>query len=105
MASTTNSTTYTELIQHVSSDQNNNTNDDGEMVESETMEWNSAIEGRHYEIYMPMFSYLLGMYLITVGKDTVDFVFKKQELRTQSQIGTNLSNLLILTLSVISTPF
>ena len=55
-------------LDHLSTTQNSS-----DMVESEIMEWNSVVETRHYEIYMPVFSYLLGMYLITVGKE---FIYK-----------------------------
>lgn len=51
-----------------SEDQNNSNFSEMEEVHSESMEWSSAVQGRNYEIYMPVFSYLLGMYLITVGK-------------------------------------
>ena len=54
--------------QSSSAEDRNNSNFIDIEVHSESMEWSSAVEGRNYEIYIPVFSYLLGMYLITVGK-------------------------------------
>ena len=54
--------------QSSSAEDRNNSNFFDMEVHSESIEWSSAVEGRNYDIYMPVFSYLLGMYLITVGK-------------------------------------